>query len=103
MSRTYPRDVWVLMPSFAPKKITVVKRYLSYSMTDYGDLTEKGKLYPVEDMHPTIDAAIVAGRAKIAALQADIAKRQETLNKRIAALDKADASPAGEKSKEGGA
>jgi hypothetical protein len=88
--RTYPRQVWVLLPSFKPVEVTVVKRYASYNSADYGDLTEKGKLYDVESMHQTKDDAIAAGRKKCKALQDDIDKRQATLNKRWDALDKAE-------------
>jgi hypothetical protein len=100
--REYPRKVWVLMPSFKPVEVTVVEKYGSYSLADYGDVTEKGKLYPVEAMHPTKDAAITSGREKCKALQADIDKRQDTLNKRISALDKAESASKGENSADGG-
>jgi hypothetical protein len=78
------------MPSFKPVAVEVVKKYGS-SYHDYGDLTEKGKCYPVEAMHETKQDAITRGRFKIQLLRADIAKRAETMNKRIAALDKAEA------------
>lgn len=89
--RQYPRDVWVLQPSMKPKKVTVVKRYASYSSTDYGDQTEEGTRYGVTDMHASEAEAIREGWKRIAAIQADINKRQENLDKKRAVLAGAEA------------
>lgn len=88
--RIYPRKVWVLMPSFKPVEIEVVKPYGARASQDFGDLTEKGKHYPVAAMHETKAEAIQVGRWEVERLRAGIAKRTETMNKRIAALDKAE-------------
>lgn len=88
-NRVYPRTVWVLMPSFKPMAVEVVKKYGS-PYHDYGDLTAKGKCYAVAAMHDSKEEAIARGRDKIRILRADLAKRTETMNKRIAALDKAE-------------
>ena len=89
-SRTYPRDVWVLQPSFKPVQITVTKKYGSYTNYDYGDLSDKGKLYAPESMFESKGAAIADGRERCAKLRADLEKREENLCKKIAALNKAE-------------
>lgn len=88
--REYPRQVWVLTPSYKPTEVTVVQRYAAWSNHDYGDQTDKGKLYHMAHMHASKSAAIAAGREAIKKVQADINKRQENLNKRVAALDKSE-------------
>jgi hypothetical protein len=87
--RQYPRQAWVLLPSFKPKEVTIVKRYGSWSGTDDWDVAEGGKLYRKDSLFPTMTDAIAFGRIEVEKQQADIAKRQERLIKRIAALDKA--------------
>lgn len=85
-ARTYPYKAWVLMPSFKPVEVELVRNYGVYY-----DETANGKIYHIEhSLHPTKAAAIAAGRKKIDEQQADIAKRLERINKRIAALDKAE-------------
>jgi len=84
--RTYPYKAWVLMPSFKPAEVELVSNYGLYY-----DETAKGKIYHIKhSLYPTKAAAIAAGRKKIDEQQADIAKRLERINKRIAALDKAE-------------
>lgn len=87
--RSYPRKVWVLQPSFKPVEITVVGQYASWSRDDYGDTSDKGKTYPVDSMHKTLDLAVAHGRLECERIRADIEKRTENLSKKIAALDKA--------------
>jgi hypothetical protein len=89
--RQYPRQAWVLLPSFKPKEITVEKQYKSWSGAADGDLSSTGKWYAVEGLYPTKAAAIAAGRQEINAQQTDLDKRHERIQKRIAALDKAEA------------
>ncbi|MFS2027111.1 hypothetical protein [Massilia sp. CT11-137] len=89
--RQYPRQAWVLLPSFKPKELTITQRSHPYSsMFESWDLASDGKSYHFEKLHPNKDAAIAAGRDLIEKARANIAKRQETMNKRIAALDKAE-------------
>lgn len=88
-NRVYPRTVWVLMPSFKPMEVEVVSDY-GVSYHDYGDVTAKGKVYAPAAMHETKKKAIAAGRAEVERVRADIAKRTDNMNKRIAALDKAE-------------
>jgi len=90
--RKYPRNVWVLTPAFKPKEITVISAYSSWNYADYGDMAAGGKRYAVENMHATLADAIAAGRAALVKAQADTDKRQETINKKARALDKAEAS-----------
>ena len=87
-ARTYPRDVWVLTPTFAPKQVTVTRRYPS-SFTDYGDVTEKGKLYRPDEMHPTKRVALDEGWKRIQAAQDDLDKRAARLTKKRDNLIKA--------------
>ena len=89
-NRIYPRNVWVLHPSFKPVEVTVIGKFHSYGGSDYGDITAKGKRYALNQMFETMGGAIFAGRYDVARTQADIYKRQEKLNKQIAALDKAE-------------
>ena len=90
-TRLYPRQTWILMPSFRPSEITIVKpAHPNSSMFREWDTSDKGKDYHVDSLHPSKEVAIAAGREQVKKLEADIAKRQETLRKRVAALDKAD-------------
>lgn len=89
--RTYPYKAWTLQPSFKPVEVELVSQYGCWGSGCDWDKTEKGKCFNVErDLYPTKAAAIAVGRERVAAQQADLAKRQERLNKRIAALDKAE-------------
>lgn len=88
--RTYPRSVWILRASMKPVEVTVVKNYGS-PYTDYGDLTEAGKLYPVSEMYPTKADAIAAGRRQLGAQEVRLALQSQRIAKRRAALDKAEA------------
>lgn len=87
--RTYPRNVWVLLPSLKPKMVEVIKRYSSYSHHDYGDVTITGKIYAVEAMFDSFSEAIDEAERKLEAGRADIAKRQLSLDKRAATVAKA--------------
>lgn len=89
-ARTYPYKAWTLQPSFKPVEVELVKPYSDYGLYLRFDCTSKGKPYSISELHPTKEAAIAAGREKVKEQQADLAKRQERLNKRIAALDKAE-------------
>lgn len=90
--RTYPRIEWILLPSFKPKQIHVVEPAHEYStMFADWDRDDTGKCYHIEKLYPTAKAAIASGREQVEKMAADIAKRQETIKKRIAALDKAEA------------
>lgn len=84
--RVYPRQAWILMPSFKPKEVTVVKQYYNKDW----DKLESGKLVNVVDLHATKAAAITAGREAVIKTQADIAKRQINLDKKVVALNKAE-------------
>lgn len=88
--RQYPREAWVLLPSFKPKAVTIIKPYGAMSSLEGWDVADTGKHYHIDQLHASKGAAVAAGRAKIEVLTADIAKRQDTLSKRIAALDKAE-------------
>lgn len=89
-NREYPRQVWVLMPSFKPVQVTVVKPYDSWSSVDYGDLTDAGKLYGITKMFASLDDAISAGRRGLSAQEVKIALMSEKIQKKRTALDKAE-------------
>ena len=88
-ARTYPYTAWVLLPSFKPKQVKLVGRYVSYG-PDYGDVTEDRQRYDIADIHPTPADAIAAGYARLAKQQKAIDKQVETMKKKKAALDKAE-------------
>ena len=88
--RQYPRQAWMLLPSFKPKELTIVEHYRNWGSGMDWDRAEGGKTYNVDKLFGTKADAITAGRDLIEKARADIAKRQETMNKRIAALDKAE-------------
>lgn len=87
MNRSYPRDVWVLQPSFRLKQVTVVRKYSCWGSTDHGDETEGRKRYAVSEMFATREEAITAGREQLKRQQADLTKKQENLKKRLDLLD----------------
>jgi hypothetical protein len=86
-ARKYPRDVWVLTPSFKPKQVTVVQSYTSWNGVDYGDVTATGKRYMVDDMHTTLEAAIAHGRARLVQAQARVDGMAEVIIKKRRQLD----------------
>lgn len=88
--RKYPRQAWVLTPSFKPKEVTIEKGYASWRGASDWDIAEGGKQYHVDTLFDSKAAAIANGREQVIKTQADIDKRQLNLNKRIAALDKAE-------------
>lgn len=88
--RTYPRQAWVLQPSFRPKEITLVRKYSSYSSTDYGDESDTGKVYPPNAMFDTKADAIEAGHMRLNKQIATLDKQRIAIDKRAAALKKAE-------------
>ncbi len=81
---SFPYTAWVLMPSFKPVEVTFVEeKWASWHAT------AQGKRYHANNIHPTKAAAIAWGLADLARQQATIDKKQENLNKRRAALEKA--------------
>ncbi|MDH1236550.1 hypothetical protein [Stutzerimonas stutzeri] len=91
--RSYPYKAWILQPSFKPVEVELVGHYSDWGSHQDWDRNQKGKAFNVKrDLYPNKAAAIAAGRKKIEEQQADIAKRLERINKRIAALDKAEKS-----------
>lgn len=89
--RTYPYKAWALMPSFKPVEVELVECYGSWGRYMEYDKTAKGKSYHfARDLFPTKAAAIAFGRQVVNQQRDDIAKRLERINKRAAALDKAE-------------
>jgi hypothetical protein len=89
MELTYPYLAWTLMPSFKPVQIELVKHYESFS-NDYGDVSATGKRVYRADIFPTKEAAIAEGWKRIASQEADLAKLAANVEKKKAALRKAE-------------
>lgn len=91
MTRTYPYAAWVLQPSFKPKEITFVSHYLGWgASSDYGCIAQSGKLYQRCQIHPTKAEAIAFGRSEVERMRADLKKKQDSLDAKVSALDKAE-------------
>ncbi len=86
MSRTYPYKAWVIQPSGKPKEVELTKAYVSWGGNWKGDITDSGKHYHVDHLHPTKDAAIASGLAALDVQQAKLTKQQTTLDKKRATL-----------------
>lgn len=89
MERSYPYKAWVLMPSFKPAEVELVKKYESYSFLDYGDLTATGKCYQRGEIYATKEDALTGGHLRLEKSRAQIAKLQAGHDKKLAALKKA--------------
>lgn len=87
--RKYPYQAWMLQPSFKPVEVTVTESAYAHSYTDW-DVLSTGKPVHINLLHPTKAAAIAAGREAVAKAEADLVKRRQNLDKKIAQLDKAE-------------
>lgn len=90
MTRKYPRQAWMLMPSFKPVEVTVTAK--AYKSDDYSDWDRlsSGKSVHFECLYKTQADAIAVGREQVAKAEADLLKRRANLDKKIKALDKAE-------------
>ena len=81
---TFPYTGWVLLPSFKPKQEQFAGSfYASHHVTD------KSKYVRIGDIHPSKQAAIAVGHARLQQQQNDLDKKQANIDKRRAALEKA--------------
>lgn len=87
--KKYPFKGWILQPSMKPVELTFIK-HGGWSR-DVWHRSQAGKSYHEDAIFDSKQAAIQAGRAICDNLEAKLAKQAETLKKRRAALDKADA------------
>ena len=87
--QTYPFNAWVLTPTFKLKEVTIKGVYLT-SSPDWL-ISTSGKLYHLNELHPTQPIAITMGRELLVKQKTALDKRLETINKKHAALDKAEA------------
>lgn len=85
--RTYPYKAWILMPSFKPAEVELVRH--SGSVVYDGDYTEKGKYYRRSDQFGTKAAAIEEGWKRVERQEENLRKSAETLEKKRVALLKA--------------
>lgn len=82
---TFPYTGWVLMPSFKPKQ----EQFLEHARQSNWHVTDKKKPVHIGDIHPSKQAAIAVGHARLQQQQNDLDKKQANINKRRAALEKA--------------
>jgi hypothetical protein len=87
--RTYPRKAWVLLPSFKPKEVELVKPYRAFGGLDYGDLTETGKMYQVAELFDTKRAAVDEGWRRVDEQKAALDKKLINIAKKRKALQAA--------------
>jgi len=78
--RTYPFSAFVLTPSMA--KVVEVKLIEKMWCAPGWHEADSGKVYGDADLHPTPEAAIAAGRAKLDEQRAKLAKQQANIEKR---------------------
>lgn len=84
--RTYPFTAYTLTHSMAKVvEVKLIRKPWWAADCHEGD---SGKVYGDADLHPTPDAAIAAGRAKLDEQRAKLAKQLVNLEKRAANLDK---------------
>lgn len=77
--RTYPYIAWRLTRTFQIIQVELVAGGI------YGsgyDRTETGHSYPLSELFVSKDAAIAEGERRLAAVEADIARRQMNLERR---------------------
>lgn len=86
MSKQFPYGAWVLQPSLKPKKVTITEPCYDPNWHK----SESGKTYPTSSIYQTRNDALSAGWEAIITQQGDIDKRQKNLDKRKAALVKAE-------------
>jgi hypothetical protein len=89
MERSYPYKGWILMPSFKPVEVEFVEQYTSFG-NDYGDRTEKGKVYRRDEIFAGKQLALNGGHLRLEKHRAQIAKLQLGHDKKLAALKKAE-------------
>lgn len=87
---TYPTDAWYLMQSFKPAQVKLIGRAFSSGWAEWHK-TSTGTHHHEEKLFQSKSEAVAFGREQISKLEADLAKRRVSLDKRIAALDKASA------------
>lgn len=87
--RTYPYKAWVLQPSFKPKEVELVEHYGSWRGDDYGDMTASKKIYRRDEIFASKAEAIEEGWRRVEKQEADLGKKQESLNKKKTELTKA--------------
>jgi hypothetical protein len=83
---SFPYVGWILTPSYRPKQLEFVARQHS----DDWHKTAQGKGYHVDNIHRSLQAAIDYGRANLARQETKLVKMQQTIDKRLASLDKAE-------------
>ena len=86
----YPRTFWRLLPSFKPAEVVIAKVENSFDQPFL--VSETGKWFRPSELYETRDAAIRGGYQSLEDQQANVAKLQAGIDKKRAALRKAEAS-----------
>jgi hypothetical protein len=89
VNKTYPYAAWVLKPSFKPAQVTITEPYRAFSNSNLWEIAEGGRAYAHSELYPTKEAAIAAGWERVHATEAKVAKMQDGIDKKRAALAKA--------------
>lgn len=76
--RDYPYTAWRLTRTFQVLELELVASGFPGSAFDR---TESGRTYPVDELHPSREAAIVEGEKRLKKLAAEISKRRATLKR----------------------
>lgn len=77
--RTYPYKAWLLTRSFEPKEVELVARGFTSSVYDR---THSGRNYHIDELHPSLEAAIACGESRLVELTEELSRRLSTLEKR---------------------
>jgi len=88
MERTFPFTAWRLLPGFTPAKVVLVKQYDGYGGKRL--VSDKHKYYKESDIFDSPKAAIDEGFARLSAQEAHIDKLRAGIDKKHAALIKAE-------------
>jgi hypothetical protein len=78
--RQYPRQCFVLTPTFQLKEITITNGYSSHAYPDY-DQVQDGKIFHVDELYASKQEALDAGERKVNERQTKLTKMQTRLNK----------------------
>ena len=92
MSKEFPYTAWRLTPSFKVEQVEIVGPYTGHrSWFRHYKADIKGRNHAPCELFATKAEAIGTGRRQLAGKEAKLAKMRANLDKKIAALDKAEA------------
>lgn len=88
MDKKFPFTAWRLLPRFTPAKVVLLHQHSGYQGKRF--VSDKDKHYKESDIFDSAKAAIEEGFARLSAQEAHISKLQDGIDKRHAALIKAE-------------